>query len=86
MAAIAREALLETAIFEVILDLLLGIRRQIGTLRHPVRLERRVVFHNELINEGAYRAMARIHRRADTRAGIPASRQRQHARIVARLV
>ena len=40
-----------------------------------VRLERRVVFLNELIKEGALRAVALYTRRTATRTGFPACRQ-----------
>ncbi len=52
----------------------------------PIRrvcLERGTVVLDELIKEGALWAMTRLQRPADTGASVPASRQRQHVRILA---
>ena len=69
-----QETVLEPAALEVILEFLFNISRQCRALRRQLRLERGVVFSNELIKERAFRAMAHIHRRANTRAGFPANR------------
>ena len=87
MAAIAadpHEPVLEPAAPEVVLKLALDIRRQGRTLHRQVRLERRVVVLNELIKEGALRAVAFVDKRTNSRTGFTASRQRQHDRILAR--
>lgn len=49
-----------------------------------MRFERGVVFLNKLLKEGALRAVAHIRRRAATRTSFPASRRRQHDRILAK--
>jgi len=85
VAAHAKEAMLEAAALEVVLELLLHIPRQVRALRRQVRLERGVVFLDELIKEGALRAVAHIRRRNGARPGFPASRRRQHDRILATL-
>ena len=77
IAAHAQETMLETPALEVFLELLLNISRQGIALRHQVRLERGIVFVNDLVKEGALRAVAHIRRRADTRTGFPASRPRR---------
>jgi hypothetical protein len=76
--------MLEAAALEVVLELLLDIRRQGRALRRQVGLEGGIVFLDKLVKEGAFRAMACVARRTDTRTGFPASRQRQHDRILAR--
>jgi len=85
VAAHSQKAVLKAPALEVVLELLLHIPRQVRALRRQVRLERRVVFLDELIKEPTLRAVAHIRRRADTRAGFPASRRRQHDRILAKL-
>jgi len=52
-------------------------------LRRQVRREGRVVCLDELIKAGPLRAVAPIRRRADSRAGVPASRPWRHARVPA---
>jgi len=79
MAAVAthpQKAVLETPALEVVLEFLLHIPRQVRALRRQMRLERGIVFLDELIKEGALGAVARIRRRAATRTGFPASRRR----------
>ena len=68
IAAHAQETMLETPALEVFLELLLNISRQGIALRRQVRLERRIVFLNELIKNGALGAVAHIRRHVDTRA------------------
>jgi len=85
VAAHPQKTVLETPALEVFLELLLNISRQVRALRRQVRLERGIVFLDELIKEGALRAVTHIRRRADTRTGFPASRKRQHDRILAKL-
>jgi len=84
VTAHAQEAVLEAAALEVGFEFLLNISRQGRAPCRQVLLERRVVFLNDLIEEGALRAVALIRRRIHTLAGFPASRQRQHDRIRAR--
>ena len=79
-----QETILEPAALEVVVELLLDIRRQGRTLSCQVGLERGIVFLHKLVKEGAFWAMACVARRTDTRTGFPASRQRQHDRILAR--
>ena len=74
VAAHPQEAVLKAAALEVIPELLLNIPRQDRALRRQVSLEGGIVFLDKLIKESALRAMARVHRRADTRTGFPASR------------
>jgi hypothetical protein len=86
MATVAtqpQETMLETTALEVFLKLLLHIPRQIRALRRQARRERGIVFLDELIEEGPLRAVAHIQWRTDTRTGFPASRRRQHDRILA---
>ena len=67
MAAVAmhpQKPVIETPALEVIVELLLHITRQVRALRRQVRLERGIVFLNELIKEGALGAVAHIRRRA----------------------
>jgi hypothetical protein len=85
IAAHAQETVLETPALEVVLELLLNISRQGIPLRRQVRLERRIVFLDDLVKEGALRAVTHIQRRANTRPGFPASRQWLHARVLARV-
>jgi hypothetical protein len=79
-----QETVLEPAALEVVLELLLDIPGQGHTPCHQVGLERRIVFLDKLVKEGMFRAMALVDRRANARTGFPASRQRQHVRILAR--
>jgi hypothetical protein len=74
IAADAEKAVLETAALEVLLELLLDIRRQAPALGRQVRFERGVIFLNELRKEGALRAMAFVDRPTSARPGFPASR------------
>ena len=69
--------MLETTTLEVVLELPLDIIRQALVLRCQIHLEGWLVFLNKLIKEGVLRAVPHIQRRADTRAGFPASRQRR---------
>jgi len=55
----------EAPAFKVALGLALDIPRQCASLSHQMRLERGVVFFDELIQEGPFSAMARVERRAD---------------------
>ncbi len=83
-AAVPQKPVPETPALEVIVELLLHITRQVRALRRQVRLERGIVFPDELVREGALGAVAHIRRRADIRTGLPASRRRQHHRILAK--
>ena len=82
-AANSKKTMLEASTLEVALELLLHISGQGVALRRQVRLERRVVFLDDLLEEGALRPMAHIRRRAPARTGFPASRQWLHARVPA---
>jgi len=85
IAADPQETVLETPALEVLLELLLHIPRQGRALCGQMCLERGIVFLNKLIKEGALRAVAHIRRRTCARPGFPASRRRQHDRILAKL-
>jgi hypothetical protein len=71
LAAYPQEAVLEAAALEIGLELPFDIRRQERPLRRQLRGECRVVFPNELIQERALRAMARV-ARAPALASLPA--------------
>ena len=74
IAAHTQETMLETAASEVVLELALDILRQYPALSRQMGHESGVVFFDDLVKESAFRAMARVHRRANTRTGFPASR------------
>jgi len=57
--------------------------RQRRTLGCQPGQERWVVCFDKLVNKGSFRAMAHIRARTNARTGFPASRQRQHNRILA---
>jgi hypothetical protein len=80
-----QEAMLKATALEVLLELLLNISKQTRILRLKMLLERRVVFVNDLVKKGTLRTVTHIQRRANTRTGFPASRKRQHDRILAKL-
>jgi len=89
MAALAthpQKATFKATEFEVSPKLPLKIRRQFRALCRQVGLERRVVFLNELIKEGALWAVAHVRLRADSRTGLPASCHRHHDRVPAMLM
>ncbi len=65
LAAHPQEPVLAAPAFEVFIELPLDIPRQCASLSHQMRLERGVVFFDELIQEGPFWAMARVERRAD---------------------
>jgi hypothetical protein len=74
MAALAThpwKTVFETAALEVSLELLCHIPRQRRALDRQLRLERRVVILNELIKEGAFRAVAHVRRRAHSPNWLP---------------
>jgi hypothetical protein len=83
LAAHAQEAVLETTAREVILELALHLPRQFAALRRQMGLERRVVFLDKLVKKGLFRPVARVASRPTARTGLPATRQRQHDRILA---
>jgi hypothetical protein len=74
IAAHSQETVFETAASEVVLELPLDILRQCPALCRQMGHEIGVVFFDDLVKKGALRAMARVHRRANTRTGFPASR------------
>jgi hypothetical protein len=87
MAAVAahpQETVLKTAAFQVILEFPLDIPWQFRALCRQMGHESGVVFFDKLVEEGPFRAVALVHGRANTRTGFPASRQRQHDRILAK--
>ncbi len=84
LATHPQETVLEASAFEVLVELVLDIPRQRGSLSRQVRLERGVVFFDQLVKEGTFRAMAFVERRSNAGTGFPASRQRQHVRILAK--
>jgi hypothetical protein len=84
IAAHAQKAVLEAPACEVGLELLRNVRGEVGALGSQVRLERRVAFLDDLIEERPLRAVAHISRGSDAQLGFRASRQRQHVRILAR--
>jgi hypothetical protein len=57
VAAHPQKPVLETPALEVVLELLLHIPRQVRALRRQVRLECGIVFLNDSIKEGAFRAV-----------------------------
>ncbi|MFT4562267.1 MAG: hypothetical protein ACI9BW_002011 [Gammaproteobacteria bacterium] len=69
-----QEAILKATACKVILELALDIPRQCASLRRQVDLERRIVFFDKLVKEGAFRAVAFIARRSNARTGFHASR------------
>jgi len=73
LAAHAQKAVLKPTEFEVVLEFLFDITRQIGLLRFEVLLECRVIFVNDLIKKGLLRAMAHVNRRANAQPGLPAN-------------
>jgi hypothetical protein len=79
-----QETVLEATAFEVRLELLADVIWQHPTLKRPLRLKSRVVLFDKLVKKRPFRAMALVHGRANTRTGFPASRQRQHDRILAK--
>jgi hypothetical protein len=79
----AQEVVLEAAALEVVLELRFDIRRQVRALRRQMRLERLELLLDELAEERALRAVAFVYKRTNPRARFPASRQRQHDRILA---
>jgi hypothetical protein len=83
IAAYPQETVLQTATFEVILEFPLNIPRQCPAMCRQMGHKRGVVFFDDLVKEAALRAMARVTKRAGARTGFPASRQRQHDRILA---
>jgi len=85
LAPHAQKSMFKAAAFEVLVELALDIPWQCASLRRQVDLERRIVFFDRLVKEGTFRAMAFIARRSNARTGFPASRQRQHVRILAKL-
>jgi len=84
IAAHPQKAVLEAPALEVSLQLLRDIRGEVRALRSQVRLERRVVFLDDLIEERALRAVTQIRRRPLAQLGFRAGRQRQHDRILAK--
>jgi len=80
---VPHETALQTAAFEVILEFPLDIPRQYRALCWQMGHESGVVFFDKLVKEGALRTMARVTKRAAARTGFPASRLRQHDRILA---
>jgi hypothetical protein len=83
IATYPQETVLQTAAFEVILEFPLDIARQWRALCRHMAHERGIVFFDNLVKKAALRAMAHIHARSNVRTGFPASRQRQHDRILA---
>ncbi len=79
-----QKTVLEAPAFEVLVELALDIARQCRSLSRQVGLERGIVVFDKLIKEGAFRAMAFIDRRSNAQTDFPASRQRQHVRILAK--
>jgi hypothetical protein len=79
-----QEPVLKAPALEVVLELLLDIPRQFAALLRQMGLERGVVFLDKLVKESTFRAVALVASRPDTRTGFPASRQRQHDRILAK--
>jgi len=72
-AAYPQESMFQPPAFEVILKLLVYIRRQISFLGFEVLLERRIVLVNDLIKESLLRTVAHIEPRALAQTGFPAS-------------
>jgi len=85
VAAHPQKTVLQATAFEISLELPIDVCGQFPTLCRQLGLERRIVFVDQLIKQGALRAVALVTRRTDTRTGFPASRQLRHDRVPAML-
>jgi len=83
VAAHPQESMLKASALEVFFERLLHVPRQFLSLRRQVRLERGIVFLDELIKESPLGAMAHIRWRTGTCADFPAGGQQQWGRILA---
>jgi hypothetical protein len=83
LAAHPQETVLQSPALQVVLEFLLDIPRQEGALGRQLGLERGVVFLDKLVKEGLFRAVALVASRPTAGTGFPATRQRQHDRILA---